>query len=398
MIKSKCLFIDHKYHATTVSSRFFVDILAEEYDVEILFLEDFSEESLEKIIATSADLYVAFQYDFLAPFLLSNGKKTLIVPMYDGTGEMPPIHWLSMRDGLFLNFSEVLHKTHISLGLNSIYIKYYPNPENYPKFSPGKDNTNSIFFWERQPVSGLSVDWLAHQINQQHYSPKRIHIHQSPDPGQYIKRHSSVISDILPGRNITTSSWYDSKKEFLQNLCQFGIYIAPRKAEGIGFSFIDAMACGMVVFAYDKPTMNEYIVHGKNGIIFQDELPEFRLLDLEKLRSESMRIFEQGYNNCKNSIPATLKTIKDYSKAPLKSHIKPIKPKVAGEICKAFFRRQDIYLALIYNLIGNLEINLVWQRRISKPRLSTKLPMIFKNSPVLSQVLLDAYSKRKKIL
>ncbi len=398
MIKGKCLFIDHKYHSTTSSTRFLVEMLSDNYVVEVLYLEDFSELSLEKILHTSADLYVVFQYDFLAPFLLSNGKKALIVPMYDGTGEMPPIHWLAMRDGFFLNFSEVLHKTHVGLGLNSSYTRYYPNPDEYPKYNSNSGQNNSLFFWERQPISGLSVDWLAYQLNSQPYSPKKIHIHQSPDPGQYVKRHPSLLSDIFPGREITSSSWYQSKKEFLQNLSKFGIYIAPRCAEGIGFSFIDAMACGMVVLAHDKPTMNEYVINEKNGIIFNNNLPDFRVLDLEKLRAESMRVFKAGYNNWKNSIPTTLKSIQNYINTPHESHIRPMSAAMASEISNAFFRRQDIYLALIYNLIGNLEVNAVWQRRISKPKLSTKLPMKLKNNPVLSQVLLDLYSKRKKIL
>lgn len=396
MIKSKCLFIDHKYHSTTSSTRFLVDILSGQYDVEILFLEDFSELSFEKILKTSADLYVVFQYDFLAPFLLSNAKKVLIVPMYDGTGEMPLIHWLSMRDGLFLNFSEVLHKTHVGLGLQSSYTRYYPNPTDYPRFSSSSNNGNSLFFWERQPTSGFSVDWLAYQLNRQNFSPKEIHIHQSPDPGQYAKRHSSLIEDIFPGKNITTSTWYENKNEFLRNLSKFGIYVAPRKAEGIGFSFIDAMACGMVVMAHDKPTMNEYVLNDKNGIIFDNDLPDFRLLDLEKLRAESIRVFESGYKNWCNFIPAMLASIKEYAASPRERYLQPMSTAMASQISNAFFRRQDIYLTLIYNLISNLEVNAAWLHRLSKPKLSTKLPIKLKNNPVFTQVLLELYSKRRK--
>lgn len=398
MIKKKCLFIDHKYHSTTNSTHFLIEVLSYDYQVEVLFLEDFSPESFEKILVTSADLYLVFQYDFIAPFLLSNHKKVLIVPMYDGTGEMAPVHWLSMLDGLFLNFSEVLHKRHISLGLNSVYQKYYPDPQNYPRFSNLSSNQQSVFFWERQPVSGLSIDWLAHQINEQAFSPQRIHLHQSPDPGQYSKRHPSLVNEIFPSKKITTSTWFHNKTEFLQNLAKFSIYIAPRKAEGIGFSFIDAMACGMVVMAHDMPTMNEYVVHNVNGIIFDTNLPEFRSIDFEKLRARSISTFIEGHESWKKFIPQLLSKVSDYLEKPNKVVLRPMSPLMASQISNAFFRNQNVYAALIYNLVIDLPENAVWEERLSKPTAAARLSVSLPGSPVLNQVLLAIYSKRKKIL
>ena len=48
-------------------------------------------------------------------------------------------------------------------------------------------------------------------------------------------------------------------------------YIAPRVYEGIGMSFLEAMARGRCVVAADHPTMNEYIEHGKTGFLFQPD-------------------------------------------------------------------------------------------------------------------------------
>lgn len=398
MIKKKCLFIDHKYHSTTSSTRFLIDILSSDYQVEVLFLEDFSSNSFEGILAKSADLYLVFQYDFIAPFLLSNNKKVLIVPMYDGTGEMAPIHWLSMSDGLFLNFSEVLHKTHISLGLNSLYQRFYPDPKNYPRFSESSLKEDSLFFWERQPVSGLCVDWLAHQLNKQSFSPKKIHLHQSSDPGQYTKRHDTLVKDIFPNRKITTSTWFKNKADFLETLAQFSIYIAPRKAEGIGFSFIDAIACGMVILAHDKPTMNEYIVNNVNGIIFDTELPDFRLINIEKLRTESIKTFIEGHESWNNFIPLLLSTIGDYLEKSNKPVLRLMTSSMANQISNAFFRNQSVYAALIYNLVINLPENAVWEDRLPIPTSAARLLASLRDSPVLTQVLLATYSKRKNIL
>lgn len=396
-MKKKCLFIDHKYHSTTSSTRFLMDILSKEYTVDVLYLEDFSENSLSKILNTPAELYLAFQYDFLAPFLLSNNKKVLIVPMYDGTGEMHPTHWLAMRGGLFLNFSEYVHNTHIGLGLNSMYTRYYPDPNNYPKFNPSTATGNSIFFWERHPNSGFSIDWLAFQLNKQNMSWERAHIHQASDPGQYSKRHSSLIKNIFPGKIITTSNWFQDKSEFLNYLSKFGIFIAPRKAEGIGFSFIDAMACGMVVFAHDKPTMNEYIEDGKTGFVFDEDLPNLHTLNLEKIRQESLRVFAAGHDNWLQFIPILLSKIDIYINAPQEQVIKPMSATLGSEIANAFFSNNDVYLSLVQSLVFEIKGNEIWRRRTSKQKFSTKMMIKFKDHPVLAYVLMHLYSKRRKI-
>jgi hypothetical protein len=54
-------------------------------------------------------------------------------------------------------------------------------------------------------------------------------------------------------------------------LLQHNVYFAPREVEGIGFSFLEAMASGMCVVAPNMPTMNEYISNGTNGLLYSLE-------------------------------------------------------------------------------------------------------------------------------
>lgn len=375
-----------------------VELLSTIFEVNILYLVDFSASSFESMMASEADLYVVFQYDFIASFLLSNNRKVLVVPMYDGTGEMSPIHWLTMQGSLFLNFSEVVHKKITTLGLDSIFGRYYPDSTKYPQFSSKKENDDSIFFWERQPVNGLSVDWLSYQLNSQPYSPKRVHIHQSPDPGQYLKRHSVFMNDIFSGRQISTSSWFSNKKDYLEKLATYGIYVAPRKAEGIGFSFIDAMACGLIVFAHDMPTMNEYIQHEKNGILFDVSLPDFRKLDLNQLRLHSRNSFTEGRKKWLVFADQMLNSVQEYVSSKTNTNLRSMSPALASQVANAFFRRQDIYAALIYDQVINLKGNEIWRYRSIPSKWSAKLPIKLKNNPVLSQILISLYSKRKKIV
>ena len=397
-MNKKCIFIDHKYHSTTSSTKFLVELLSTNFEVDILYLEDFSASSFENMKTSEADLYVVFQYDFIASFLLSNNRKVLVVPMYDGTGEMAPIHWLTMQGSLFLNFSEVVHKKITALGLDSIFGRYYPDSTKYPQFSSKNENGDSIFFWERQPVNGLSVDWLSYQLNCQAYSPKKVHIHQSPDPGQYLKRHSVFMSDIFSGREVSTSSWFSNKNDYLEKLANYGIYIAPRKAEGIGFSFIDAMACGLIVFAHDMPTMNEYIQHEKNGILFDVSLPDFRKLDLNQLRNQSRNSFVEGRKKWLLFADQMLSSIQEYVSSENSTNLRPMSSTLASQVANAFFRRQDVYAALIYDQVINLKGNEIWRFRSTPSKWSARLPIKLKKNPVLGQILIALHSKRKKIV
>ncbi|MBN1440312.1 MAG: glycosyltransferase [Anaerolineales bacterium] len=45
---------------------------------------------------------------------------------------------------------------------------------------------------------------------------------------------------------------------------------SPRgTSEGVGLTFLEALGRGCAVFAYDAPTMSEYIAHGENGFLLR---------------------------------------------------------------------------------------------------------------------------------
>ena len=57
-----------------------------------------------------------------------------------------------------------------------------------------------------------------------------------------------------------------NSKQYLEHLSKCNIFIVPRLYEGIGLTFLEAMASGMVVLSSNFPTMNEYIQNNINGI------------------------------------------------------------------------------------------------------------------------------------
>jgi glycosyltransferase involved in cell wall biosynthesis len=398
MTKKKCLFIGHKYHLKTQSSSFFHEILRESYDLTFEYLENFSANSLEGLLNSDADLFVAYQYDFLAPFLLSNGKKVIIVPMYDGTGEMEPAHWGAMVGGLFVNFSSKLHNTHVSLGLNSVYGKYYPDPSNYPTIDLKLFRKNSLFFWERRPSSKICLDWLAYNINNLNLALNKLHVHLAHDPGEYARRNKFEFPLIIPGLNVTTSTWFDSKADFLNTLTECNLYIAPRVAEGIGFSFLDAMACGMIVIAHDYPTMNEYIQDQKNGILFTEHIPSIRGLDLSEISQNARRSVYEGYLEWKKSRAEIINKIEEYLNHPSSLSAGEIKPEIsptqANKMARSFFENQSAYYYIVYKRA--VSINNRWRELFRKPFFKNKIDYYLFDSPALKSIFLNFVNTYKR--
>jgi len=83
-----------------------------------------------------------------------------------------------------------------------------------------------------------------------------------------------ALADILfkqngvEGKTAGERLW-GKREQYLKDLVKHNVYVAPRRFEGIGMSFLEAMAMGMCVVAENQPTANEYIVSGQNGILFE---------------------------------------------------------------------------------------------------------------------------------
>ncbi len=113
----KILFIDHSFHEKTRSSHFFVSLLASHFTVEVMYVD--RPTAMRWSIwpaVTSFDLVVLWQMDFLAPLVLARGVPTVVVPMFDGSSNMPDLHWLWARKARIVNFSRRLHDRVTHLG------------------------------------------------------------------------------------------------------------------------------------------------------------------------------------------------------------------------------------------------------------------------------------------
>lgn len=91
------------------------------------------------------------------------------------------------------------------------------------------------------------------------------------------------------------------------------IFILPSKFEGLSIAMIEAMGCGLPIIASDSPGINDFIIDGKNGLLFKknniDDLKEkiCQIIENVKLRlilsNESRSTFNNEYNMKKNIKP-----------------------------------------------------------------------------------------------
>lgn len=124
-MKKLIAFLDHPFHQKTRSSNFFIDLLKEDHDVDVFYVEDDPRDLVRLVADRGYELVVCWQTEYCAPYFLMRGMRVLCIPMFDGVAKMPDIYWQSMRQARFINFSRSLHNKLTSLGIESYHFQYY---------------------------------------------------------------------------------------------------------------------------------------------------------------------------------------------------------------------------------------------------------------------------------
>lgn len=259
----KLLFVDHAYHQKTRSADFFVDVLRRAYAVETCYLAPEQRPDPSVLAAAHrADIVVLWQLDFLAPVFLAMGKRVIVIPMFDGSGGMPDLHWLFAARARFCNFSLVLHERIRMAGGATMLLRYFPEPvaeADLPRFDRLR-----AFFWQRRPDHGIHFDLVDRLIG---HELDALHLHNVADvPGRFSPQPRRDA-----GYAYSESTWFRDKADYAACLAQANVFIAPRVAEGIGMALLEAMAQGKLVLAHDAPTNSEYISSWQNGILFNKD-------------------------------------------------------------------------------------------------------------------------------
>ena len=189
------------------------------------------------------------------------------IPMWDQAREYDLEWWRRLPKSMrVVSFSKEISHRARSVGLDTLDLRYSIYPVDSEQTDWGKPRT--LFYWNRTGMVGedflynicetLDVEILLFRHRIDPRIPSRC------DYGLPKKLGKTVVKEL-------TFAPYgaDAHREYLKYLNQANIFIAPRLSEGVGLSFIEALARGCAVFAYDAPTMNEYITHKSNGYLLQ---------------------------------------------------------------------------------------------------------------------------------
>jgi FkbM family methyltransferase len=293
-------FIGHSYHKKTKSFSFFTEILERDYTVDFFFDETWAGDRPLNIsdmnVAEYCGIILWQQINYVFHPDIARHPNVILVPMFDCHAEnMATFKKFSGHPHLkFINFSIAQHETCLQYGLQAFSVQYYPYPEKFcciQKYDPPVG-----FFWPRRK----ELDWtVVKQLISGHEFFHML-LHLAPDRGFSAMRPTKSDQQT---HHIQISRWFDSKDAFLAYLQNANIYFAPRLYEGIGLSFLEAMAMGMCVVAPNTPTMNEYITHGVNGLLYDHNHPA--TLDFSKNQSLGIRAresIETGHRRWRNSI------------------------------------------------------------------------------------------------
>lgn len=277
--RKKLIYIDHSFHKKTKSNLFLVDILSKEYDVNYIFYDpDIGMYDMNgSEISDNYDILLLFQVIVNIDDLKNRfkAKKYVYVPMYDGTGEMPDSFWIEYKDFNIINFSRTLHKRLKKKGFSTHYIQFFPKPYGFELGEPG-----TLYYWQRKE----ELEWNIVKEVISGVSLSKVIFHDAPDPEQKVGRPSKEDEITY---NIEYSGWYQNKSVMLDEIKKCQMYFSPRLYEGIGMSFLEAMAMGKVVIAADNPTMNEYIISGKTGLLFRIKKPIKAISEKKILRMQN---------------------------------------------------------------------------------------------------------------
>ena len=159
----KICYIGHEYHRKTASTNFMADLLeagATEFhrrdtlpDPATLAAFD-----LDALADENYDLICVFQIEMLAKAIAERRltKRLVFVPMFDGARMLSDDYWQTMaaRDDVrVINFSSTLHHQVASLGVNSFFFRFYPQPVTHPVWDRLKNHApQGVFLAAHRPA------------------------------------------------------------------------------------------------------------------------------------------------------------------------------------------------------------------------------------------------------
>jgi hypothetical protein len=263
-------YVDHSFHEKTRSTKFLVDLMRR-HGLVVDYFWDNSWRGGSPIAwenVCSYDVVIMFQAfcPISASYYRALHPNVIYIPMLDQFGLWRgPMYnlrgfWEPFQGSKILNFSIGLHSIALAFGIASYLARYHQEPNALPaSFERGLHG----FFWLRRE---REISWSTIRTLISRNQLTSLHIHVAVDPGTPPPQLPSKAE--IEKHKVTISNWFEDKTELDQLLEKANVFFAPRAEEGIGQSFLEAFARGQCVVAPTNGTMNEYIVPGVNGLLY----------------------------------------------------------------------------------------------------------------------------------
>ncbi|MBY0329830.1 MAG: glycosyltransferase, partial [Acetobacteraceae bacterium] len=290
------------YHARTGSSRFMQDLLAGHGAVDSFFAEpDVADVRRRCAGFDERDYDAIFVWQLQEAFALLSGRhpNVTFAPMYDAMFRGGAFAWKRrFSRAKILCFSWALRQEVMRRAPLHHRVQYFPEPRA-AAHGTDRDALRGFFWYRRRDIPPARILSLTAGTRLE-----RLTIHDAPDPG-----HEAALDLSKPEHvgTLVRTTWSEGREAFAAALAEANLFFASRPLEGIGMAFLEAMAAGLCVVAPDAPTMNEYISHGSNGLLYAPgrEAP----LDLSRARAIGARGREsaiEGRARWEAGLPAML--------------------------------------------------------------------------------------------
>jgi len=287
----KIAFLGHSFHLKTLSNAFFVELLRKCGEVDVLMDPSWQGESkpswADDFRQDDYDCIVVYQSHPVFSLLDLAHPNVIFVPMYDAMVSEGSVWWRQeFNAAKVLCFSSTLYREIAAFDLVSHYARYFPDPAKLPY--PARASRLDAFFWYRQ--APITCELLSRLTAGTRFD--RLTLHDAPDPVGAGPQPGSL--EPQADERVVTS-WFPDRESYLSMLAERTVYFASRLREGIGVSFLEAMAMGLCVVAPATATHTEYISHGTNGLLYSpDDAVPVSLAGYAALGARARESVERG--------------------------------------------------------------------------------------------------------
>ena len=263
MVKKKLGFVDHDYHKKTRCADFLRKIFSEYFIIDDYWWSLSEETKLIKYLKNYENI---FFFQTLIPsydLLKLRGRNLMWAPMYDNL----PFDWKYWKKIKYTNikllcFSKKIKLHADKLGCPNIGLKYFFRPKEI-KFKNHQKALN-IFFWYRNDLK--LNDWIGlFDLN----TINKIIYFDSPDSGKKSEEFDKITLDKYKIELVKKT--FLPQTQYIEYVKNCDVFISPRKQEGIGMGFLEAISMGKYIVSNDDATMNEYINDKRVGFLISKE-------------------------------------------------------------------------------------------------------------------------------